>query len=112
MAIGTVTNTAFRAYGKAIEQQAQQRKTLETKMPKMDAPRYEDFSKTVKESLTKVNDMQQNKADMVEAFAAGKNTNVHELMISLQKAGLAMNLTSTVRNKMMTAYQEVMKMPM
>ncbi len=112
MAIGTVTNTAFKAYGKAIEHQAQQRKAMEAKMPKAENKRYEDFSQTVHNSLTKVNDLQQEKASMIESFAAGKNQNVHELMIGLQKAGLAMNITSTVRNKMMTAYQEVMKMPM
>ena len=42
-------------------------------------------------------------------FASGKTQNVHELMISLQKAGLAMDMTSAVRNKVMNAYQELMR---
>jgi flagellar hook-basal body complex protein FliE len=112
MAIGTVANTAFKAYGKAIDQQAAQRKTMEARMPKPEAGKVSDFSETVNDSLVKVNDLQQEKRSMIESFAVGKNQNVHELMIGLQKASLAMNVTSTVRNKMITAYKEVMKMPM
>ncbi|MDO9081765.1 MAG: flagellar hook-basal body complex protein FliE, partial [Humidesulfovibrio sp.] len=43
-------------------------------------------------------------------FAAGKDHNVHELMISLQKAGLAMSMTSAVRSKILQSYQELTKM--
>jgi len=46
----------------------------------------------------------------VESFAAGKDHNVHELMIQLQKAGLAMSMTSAVRNKILASYQELTKM--
>jgi flagellar hook-basal body complex protein FliE len=60
--------------------------------------------------LQKVNDLQTEKTSAVESFASGENQNVHELMISLQKAGLAMNLTSAVRNKVMEAYRELSKM--
>lgn len=69
------------------------------------------FMDALKGSLKKVNDIQVEKNNMVEAFASGKEENVHELMISLQKAGLAMSMTSAVRNKVITAYQELMRMP-
>lgn len=68
------------------------------------------FEDTVKQSLNKVNDMQSEKTAMIESFAAGENTNVHELMITMQKAGLAMNMTSAVRGKVLSAYQEIMRM--
>lgn len=68
------------------------------------------FAETVRQSLEAVNDLQQDKARLVEEFASGKNQNVHELMIGLQKAGLAMELTAAVRNKVMQAYQEVMRL--
>ncbi len=68
------------------------------------------FSETVRQSLHAVNELQQDKARLVEEFASGKNQNVHELMIGLQKAGLAMELTAAVRNKVMQAYQEVMRL--
>ena len=68
------------------------------------------FAETIEESLAKVNDMQTEKGRMIQDFASGKSQNVHELMISLQKAGLAMDMTSAVRNKVMQAYQELMRM--
>lgn len=68
------------------------------------------FMNAMKGSLEKVNDMQNEKSSMVESFAAGKDTNVHELMISLQKAGLAMSMTSAVRSKILASYQELTKM--
>lgn len=68
------------------------------------------FASTIQESLGKVNEMQMEKATMIQDFATGKNQNVHELMISLQKAGLAMDMTAAVRNKVMQAYQELMRL--
>jgi len=74
------------------------------------ADRKASFTDTMRESLTKVNDLQSEKAGMVEEFASGERQNVHELMISLQKAGLAMRMTSAVRNKVLEAYKELSRM--
>lgn len=65
------------------------------------------FAETLKSSLAKVNDMQKEKNAMIESFASGENQNVHELMITLQKAGLAMSMTAAMRNKVMEAYREL-----
>lgn len=67
------------------------------------------FAQTLGDSLTKVNSMQADKSRMIEEFASGKSQNVHELMITLQKASLAMDMTSAVRSKVMQAYQELMR---
>ncbi len=79
------------------------------KLTKPEEPRT-SFGDTIKDSLNKVNDMQSEKKAMIESFAAGENTNVHELMITMQKAGLAMNMTSAVRGKIISAYQEIMRL--
>jgi flagellar hook-basal body complex protein FliE len=68
------------------------------------------FADTIKDSLGKVNDLQGSKDAMIKSFASGERQNVHELMISLQKAGMAMRMTSAVRNKVLEGYQELMKM--
>ena len=68
------------------------------------------FADTLKDSLSKVNDLQQEKKAMITSFASGEQQNVHELMISLQKAGVAMNMTAAVRNKAMEAYKELARM--
>lgn len=67
------------------------------------------FSETVSKALGDVNTMQVEKNALIEAFAAGENENVHELMISLQKAGLAMSMTTAVRGKVLEAYRELSK---
>jgi len=51
--------------------------------------------------------MQGEKSKMITSFASGETQNVHELMITLQKAGLAVSMTSAVRNKVMEAYREL-----
>lgn len=70
-----------------------------------------DFSDTLTESIKGVNNMQAEKKQMIEEFASGKSQNVHELMITNQKASLAMQMTSAVRSKVMQSYQEIMRMP-
>lgn len=73
-------------------------------------PAMPGFAETLRDSLTSVNDMQTQKKTMIEAFASGETQNVHELMITMQKAGLAINLTSAVRNKVLEAYRELSKL--
>jgi flagellar hook-basal body complex protein FliE len=68
------------------------------------------FADTFESSLQQVNALGMAKTSAVQAFASGENQNVHELMISLQKASLAMSLTSAVRNKVLEAYRELSKM--
>ena len=46
----------------------------------------------------------------IEDLATGKSSNLHETMIAVEKADIALRLMVQVRNKMIDAYQEVMKM--
>ena len=66
-----------------------------------------DFADALKTSVTKVNELQRDRSAMITSFASGEHQNVHELMIAMQKASLAMNMTSAVRNKVMEAYKEL-----
>lgn len=65
------------------------------------------FADTLNSSLGKVNDLQSEKNGMIKDFASGKSQNVHELMIAMQKASVAMRMTSAVRNKVLEAYKEL-----
>ncbi|MDR2160984.1 MAG: flagellar hook-basal body complex protein FliE [Desulfovibrio sp.] len=69
-----------------------------------------EFSQVLASSLDKVNNLQAERESMVAAFASGESQNVHELMISLQKASLAMNMTAAIRNKAMEAYRELVRL--
>lgn len=70
----------------------------------------QSFTETLQSSLKSVNDLQSEKNTMIESFASGETQNVHELMITMQKAGLAVNLTSAVRNKVLEAYRELTRL--
>jgi flagellar hook-basal body complex protein FliE len=104
-----VKSVAMQAYQNALKAQQGAFSTGSIGKPKA-VPAEKSFTDTLKGSLSKVNEMQNERSSMVESFAAGKDTNVHELMITLQKAGLAMNMTSAVRTKVLAAYQELTKM--
>lgn len=102
-----VSPLAIKAYSAASEL-LNNPKSLDAKS-KSTREATQSFAETIEESLAKVNEMQMDKSLMIQDFASGKNQNVHELMITLQKAGLAMDMTSAVRNKVMQAYQEIMR---
>jgi len=102
-----VSPLAIKAYSAASEL-LNNNKSLNAK-GKSTTEATQSFAATIEESLAKVNEMQAEKSLMIQDFASGKNQNVHELMITLQKAGLAMDMTSAVRNKVMQAYQEIMR---
>lgn len=50
-------------------------------------------------------------ADMqVRQLAVGDNTNIHQVMMSLEKARLSLELVVQVRNKVLEGYQSLMQM--
>lgn len=106
MSIATIS--ALKAYQNAV--QADKLVRQAPAAPNLAVKKSESFTKTLTDSIKQTNGMQEEKEAMIEAFASGKSENVHELMITLQKAGLAMKLTSTVRNKVMEAYKELSHM--
>jgi len=75
-------------------------------------PEAASFQDTIKSSLAEVNDLQTEKSAMIEDFATGRNQNVQEVMVAIQKAGVAMKMTTAVRGKVMEAYKELMNMPL
>lgn len=68
------------------------------------------FSSTFKNSLNRVNELENAKAQAITDFASGRTQNVHELMVTMQKSSMAMKLTSAVRGKVLEAYKELSKM--
>lgn len=62
------------------------------------------------ELVSKVNDLQTKSDTAIQGLASGENKNLHEVMISMEKASISFQFMSSVRNKAMEAYQEVMRM--
>lgn len=70
-----------------------------------------DFAEVLKSSIDKVNQTQQQADQMAEKLAAGDTSqNLHEVMIALQTASVSFQEMVQVRNKLVTAYQDVMNM--
>jgi flagellar hook-basal body complex protein FliE len=62
------------------------------------------------ELVSKVNDLQTQSDKAIQGLASGENKNLHEVMISMEKASISFQFMSSVRNKALEAYQEVMRM--
>lgn len=68
------------------------------------------FSDTLNDALKNVNDLQKGADKAMQDLSTGKTDNIPEVMIAAEKADLALKLMVQVRNKIIDAYQEVMKM--
>lgn len=64
----------------------------------------------VTEGLNKVNHIQKNAEGAVEDLVTGKANNLHEVVIAIQEANIAFQFAVKTRNKIVEAYQEVMRM--
>ncbi|HEX5338711.1 MAG TPA: flagellar hook-basal body complex protein FliE [Gallionella sp.] len=72
-----------------------------------------NFADALKGAIEQVNNAQQGADKMAEAYQTGKSdANVQDVMIELQKASLSFQTMVQVRNKLVTAYQDVMNMSM
>ena len=70
----------------------------------------EGAGKFFSELVSKVNDLQTQSDKAIQGLASGENKNLHEVMISMEKASISFQFMSTVRDKALSAYQEVMRM--
>lgn len=70
-----------------------------------------DFSQMMKSAVDQVNEIQQTSGQLKTAFEMGDpNVTLADAMIASQKASVAFEATVQVRNKLVAAYEEVMRM--
>ena len=69
------------------------------------------FTDFLNNALNDVNKLQIESEQLNQAFAMGLNDNIHQVMIASEKADIALQFTIQVRNKVLEAYQEIMRMP-
>jgi flagellar hook-basal body complex protein FliE len=70
-----------------------------------------NFSTLLKQSIDKVNELQQSSGELSKAFELGDpGVSLAEVMIAKQKSSVAFQSVLQVRNKLMDAYREVMSM--
>ncbi len=68
------------------------------------------FGNMLTRSLEEVNRLHIAADEAVEDLAAGKQKNIHETMIAMEKADVAFQLLMQVRNKIISAYETIMRM--
>jgi flagellar hook-basal body complex protein FliE len=68
------------------------------------------FGTLLQETIKKLNDSQLEADAQVNSFLKGDTTDVHRVMIAMQKAEMTLNLAMQFRNKIIQAYEEVMRM--
>lgn len=68
------------------------------------------FSEYLNNALDQVNQLQTESERLGVEFAAGRTDNIHEVMIAAEKADISLQFTMQVRNKIMDAYNEIMRM--
>ncbi len=70
----------------------------------------DSFGKLLKNSMEEVNQLQNEADRSIEQLVAGESKNLHETMIAMEKANISFRLMMEVRNKIIEAYQDVMRM--
>lgn len=70
----------------------------------------EGFSDMLKDSIMAVEKLHRTSDVAINDFTIGENQNIHETMIAIEKTSIATGLLLEIRNKVVQAYQEVMRM--
>lgn len=68
------------------------------------------FADTLKDAVGDVNELQKVADTKMQELATGKAKSIPDVMIAAEKADIALKLMLQVRNKIIDAYQEIMKM--
>jgi flagellar hook-basal body complex protein FliE len=67
------------------------------------------FANVLKDSLSEVNRLQQKADASITALATTGKASLHDTMIAMEEASVSFKLMMQVRNKIVEAYQEVMR---
>ncbi len=92
------------------DMQAQARTSNQSANRSMSDSKDTSFSDLLKEEMSKVIEQQKTADGLATDLATGKGQNLHETMLAATKAELSFNLMVQMRNKVLEAYQEIMRM--
>ena len=75
------------------------------------APATADFGSAMTRALDAVNAVQKQSEQAATAYERGETTDIAAVMLQRQKASIAFEATMQVRNKLLSAYKDIMAMP-
>jgi flagellar hook-basal body complex protein FliE len=68
------------------------------------------FLDSLKSAIGKANDVQLQAGQAVDALMTGQTQDIHRTMVALQQADVSFQLMMQIRNKLVTAYEEIVRM--
>lgn len=68
------------------------------------------FMNSLQQAISKTNDIQLEASQATEALMTGQTQNIHQTMVALQEADVSFQLMMQIRNKLVTAYEEIQRM--
>lgn len=68
------------------------------------------FSQMLRDSLDQVNTHQSQADTAIKELVAGRTKNIHETMLAIERADASLKMAMQVRNKILDAYREIMRM--
>ncbi len=68
------------------------------------------FKDMLKGMVDQVSSLQKEADASIEGLVTGQDTNVHNVVVKMEEAGIAFELMMKVREKLLDAYQQVMRM--
>jgi len=71
-----------------------------------------DFQSLLQGAITQVESASSNANQSVQNFLSGEGDDLHSTVLAVQRAGLEFDMLMQVRNKVVSAYQEIMRMQM
>jgi flagellar hook-basal body complex protein FliE len=69
-----------------------------------------EITQTFENMLSTLNDSQQNSDALVEKLARGEDVDLHTVMIGLEENDVNFNVALGIRDKLVDAYREIMRM--
>lgn len=70
----------------------------------------ESFADLMKTFAADVNDLQFEAGNAIDMLATGEAADVHQVMVAVEQAGIALDLMLEIRNKLLEGYQELIRM--
>lgn len=68
------------------------------------------FGEILTDSINRVNTLQVLADEKIKELAAGRQTDIHQTMIAVEKAAVSFELLMQIRNKLISAYDQIMRM--
>lgn len=79
--------------------------------PALESGKADGFGATLNRALGEVNDLQLRARDASVELASGQTQDLAATLLTIEKANVSFQFAVQIRNKLLEAYQEIMRMP-